>query len=92
MVDYFMTRYLVTIIQYSSFVKQIEKAHESVKHSQEHFSSLNESADPSMVEKWSKDEEEAIQNRHACEEAMNIFDMKVSKSWQYYHINIVRLG
>jgi len=42
-----------------------------------------------MLAKWSKDEAEAIQNRNVSEEAMDIFDMKVSKGWQYYHIIIV---
>jgi hypothetical protein len=52
---------------------------DSVKHSQADFSNPNDSADPAMVDKWSKEEAEAIQNRDAHEDAIDIFDMKVSK-------------
>ena len=40
---------------------------------------MNDSPNPVMVAKWSKEEVEAIQNRDAHEDSMDIFDMKVSK-------------
>ena len=52
---------------------------ESTKESHTDFKNINDSADPQMVQRWSDEEAEAQRNRDKQGDAMDIFDLKISK-------------
>jgi hypothetical protein len=63
----------------SRLCDKLKNATAATKDSQTDFTRINDSADPQMVRRWSEEETAAQMNRDHCEEAMDIFDIKVSK-------------
>jgi hypothetical protein len=59
--------------------QKYKNAVESAKESHTDFKHINDSADPVMVQKWSQEEAEAQRNRDDQEDAMDIFDLRISK-------------
>src|SRR5882762_653622 len=66
--------------------KKYKKAVDSAKASQIDFSNINDSADPEVVAKWSEQEMQAQQDRDEHEEAMDIYDIKISKGEQCFNM------
>jgi hypothetical protein len=59
--------------------QKYKRAVESAKESHADFKHINDSADPLMVQKWSQEEAKAQRNRDHQEDAMDIFDLRISK-------------
>jgi hypothetical protein len=59
--------------------EKLKNAVAAAKDSQANFAHINDSADPQMVNRWLEEETSAQKNQDRCEEAMDIFDLKVSK-------------
>jgi len=59
--------------------QKYKNAVESTKESHTDFKNINDSADPQMVQRWSDEEAEAQRNRDKQGDAMDIFDLKISK-------------
>jgi Kyakuja-Dileera-Zisupton transposase len=59
--------------------QKFKTAVESAKASHIDFQHINDGADPEVAKKWSEEEEKAQSIRHQREEAMDIFDLMISK-------------
>jgi Kyakuja-Dileera-Zisupton transposase len=68
--------------------QKLKNAVPAAKDSQMDFANINDSTDPETVQRWLEEEAEAQKNRNDHEEAMDIFDLKMSKGGCPQKINL----